>query len=380
MKIAVTSIYDINNPKYWSGTIYYMIENLKRQDISIEYAENFKIPYRNYFRSKSLIYQKFLKSLYFKEKEPLIQKKYADFFNKKYKDSSYDIIFSPQTTELGYIESKKPMVFWVDATFNALIDELRYQVKLNTRGIELGNFYDRTALEKARLAIYSSDWAANSAINYYGASPERVKVVPFGANIKHEFNLEEIKNIVKKRDQNVCKLLFVGIDWERKGGEIAVEITRKLNEFSLKTELHIAGCNPALPQPIPDFVKIHSFIDKKTNEGLKKFISLFKESHFFIMPSLYEPYGIVFCEANSFALPAIGSDTGGIPTIIKDNINGLLMKQPVNIEIISENIIKLFQDKRTYNEIAISSYNEFKTRLNWESSCQIVKQLMSEII
>src|SRR4029077_19841328 len=105
------------------------------------------------------------------------------------------------------------------------------------------------ALSKCRLAIYSSEWGAKSAIENYDVDPEKVKVVPFGANIECERNFSDIDALVENKNFDICKLLFVGADWHRKGGSRALEVGRLLNARGLKTELHIAGCNPAVELP-----------------------------------------------------------------------------------------------------------------------------------
>ena len=46
----------------------------------------------------------------------------------------------------------------------------------------------------------------------------------------------------------------------------------------------------------------------------------------------------------------------------------------------SEKIIEITKDRNIYNELALSSYNEYKTRLNWDVSCKKVKNLLEELI
>ena len=69
-----------------------------------------------------------------------------------------------------------------------------------------------------------------------------MKVVPFGANISRQQNLEDVRRMIGQRPTNCCKLLFVGVDWCPKGGDIAVEIARGLNQRGLETEATIVGC------------------------------------------------------------------------------------------------------------------------------------------
>ena len=59
------------------------------------------------------------------------------------------------------------------------------------------------------------DLAHKHAIQYYGISPHKINVLPFGANLEDRYILHGVHNVVK--------LLFVGVEWERKGAELAIQ-------------------------------------------------------------------------------------------------------------------------------------------------------------
>ena len=67
-----------------------------------------------------------------------------------------------------------------------------------------GNRMEQLALSKCRLAIYSSEWAANTAINNYDINAAKVKVVPFGANIECDRGIEEIHKIISSKRAETC--------------------------------------------------------------------------------------------------------------------------------------------------------------------------------
>lgn len=68
------------------------------------------------------------------------------------------------------------------------------------------------------------------------------------------------------------------------------------------------------------------------------------QSEVFICPSLAEGFGNVFVEAQACGVPPIGTRVGGIPDIIQDGENGLLI-EPKNSDQIAEAILRLFDDK-----------------------------------
>ena len=239
---------------------------------------------------------------------------------------------------------------------------------------------DQTSLNRNRLAILASDWAAQTAINNYAVDPSKVKVVPYGANIEHDKSLDDMRQIIDSRPSDKCKLLFLGIDWFRKGGDIAFQVAKILNESGLPTELVVVGCDPVLDGSLPDFVKPMGFISKSTKQDFNRLAKLLAASHFLIVPSMAECYGIVFCEANSFGVPSISTNVGGIPTIIKDNINGKKFSKDAATSEYCAYISNLFSDYVQYKKLALSSFNEYSTRLNWSvPSSQTVRKLLEDI-
>lgn len=169
-----------------------------------------------------------------------------------------------------------------------------------TETITSGNKAEQLALSQCRLAVYSSDWAAATTLQYYNVAPSKIKVVPFGANIECNRTLTDTNNIIENKNFDVCNLLFLGVDWHRKGGSRALKVASLLNQRGVKTELHIVGCNP--PNNLPGFVKCHGFVSKKTKQGLRYLEKLLSKSHFLILLSIAKCVAVVFAEASSFGL------------------------------------------------------------------------------
>ncbi|MEO1146059.1 MAG: glycosyltransferase family 4 protein, partial [Cyanobacteria bacterium J06638_22] len=291
-----------------------------------------------------------------------------------------DVIFSPETVPIAYLDCPQPTVFWVDATFAGMVDFYAKFMNLCPETLRQGQQMEQAVLDKCSLAIYASDWAAKSAIAHYDVPPEKVKVVPFGANIECSRSFDDVQQIVQSRDQKVCKLLFLGVDWVRKGGEIALQVARELNAQGVRTELTIIGCQPEIEGALPEFVKPLGFISKGTEAGMATIQTALTESHFLIVPSVAECFGIVFCEASSYGVPSIATNVGGIPTAIKDQHNGKLFPLGASIQNYCSFIADTFSDYSRYTELALSSFNEYQTRLNWSVAGKAVRQLIQDHI
>lgn len=381
MKISYVSVFNALDIKSWSGTVYYMAKALETQNAQMDYIgdlkKNLTIPLKMKIGLLKLFYNAGGKNFDY-ERDLSTAKQFADQIKTSLKPGT-DIIFSSGCTQLSMLKTKIPKVFYADATFAGLIDFYDHYSNLCSDNIKYGNYLQQNALDSSALAIYSSDWAARTAIENYKVNPEKVKVVPFGANIEYNRNLDDIRKIVESRPSKECNLLFLGVEWHRKGGDTALRVAEILNAQGLKTKLHVAGIEKIQADPLPDFVINHGFISKTTQEGRNQIDKLISESHFLIVPSRAEAYGIVFCEANSFGVPCITTNVGGIPTIIKDDINGKVFSLNDTEESFAAYIYTVFNNQQLYRQMAYSSFNEFETRLNWNVAGKTIMSLLKAI-
>jgi glycosyltransferase involved in cell wall biosynthesis len=139
-----------------------------------------------------------------------------------------------------------------------------------------------------------------------------VKVVPYGANIECNRATAEIERLIDARPTDRCKLLFLAVDWNRKGGPLACALARKLNDTGLPTDLNVVGCQPPKAEVLPPYVHLLGFVPKSTPEGRRRIDFLLSEIHFLILPSLADCTPIVLPEANSFGVPCLTTKVGGI--------------------------------------------------------------------
>jgi glycosyltransferase involved in cell wall biosynthesis len=388
MQIAYVTRYDVLDSSTWPKPLtgicsagYYLAKTLENPFIQLDYIGPLEDKYKLITQLKNKFYQRYFNKFYEIWSEPLVVQDYAYQISRKLATFNSDIVLCPENfIPLAYLKCKQPIVVWTDTSLAGLINfypwfsNLCNETKRNIYAME------EAALNKCKLVIFSSDWAAQTAIKTYGIEPSKIRVVPWGANLENNKTDEAVKRIVESRTTTPCKLLFIGVDWFRKGGDIAIEVAKELNKMELKTELLVVGCKPITSEPLPSFVKSLGFVNKYTNEGINQMNKLFGESHFFIMPSRAESYGHVLCEANSFGLPSLATDVGGIPTIIKDGLNGKTFSVNASISEYCTYIASLMANYSEYKKLAHSSFNEYQSRLNWAVAGQTTKQLIMELV
>lgn len=376
MKIAYVTTYDSNDVHAWSGLGQYIFNALQENGFIMESIGGLQ---RNDFlcRIKRLFYSRIMRKQYLGDREPALLKHYARQVEQALKISDADVVFSPGTIPIAYLKTNKPIIFWTDATFAGLLNFYPGFSNLCRESLRNGHKMEQMALTNASLAVYSSEWAANTAIQNYDVDPKKVKVIPFGANVNCTRTSKEIQIISEQKTIDVCKLLFLGVEWSRKGGDKALEVTHMLNRLGIRTELHIVGCEPPTNFS-QDYIINHGFISKKDEKGRKQLDKLMAESHFLILPSKAECCAVVFAEASSFGLPSLSTKVGGIPTAIRDGVNGQTFALDDSPAKYCDFIVPLLKEKEKYNALAKSSFEEYSSKLNWTTSGVAIRNLIIE--
>jgi glycosyltransferase involved in cell wall biosynthesis len=382
MRVAYVTTYDAKDPSIWAGTGHYIAKALEAQHIELGYIGPLREPRALRLKTQQLFYAKVFRQALHRDREPAVLDGYARQVEAQLaQHPGAQVVFCPGTIPIAHLNTTLPIAFWSDATYRPMLDFYTWELPASPRSRRNGDAQERAAIERARLCIFSSDWAARSAIELYGAAPAKVKVIPFGANIPsaQQRTLDQVTRMIDARPHDRCRLLFVGIGWERKGGDVAVEVARILNDRGLPTELTMLGSNPPNPSALPPFVKPIGFVDKKTEAGREQFDRIFGSSHFLLLPARAEAFGVVLCEANSYGVPDLATRVGGIPTIVKDGRNGVLFP-PDDPASMADVVLDLLRDPRRYRELAISSFNEYAARLNWDVIGRQVKQLLEKLV
>lgn len=389
MRIAYLTSYDVLDSTKWPknqiglcGAGYHLAKTLESQSTVLDYLGPLEqTPPSLKHKFKWHFNQKLFGKDYFYFLEPSVLEAYSAQVLPKLAKFKSDVVLCPENTiPLAHLECKQPIVLWTDAPLSASINFYPWLSNLTKETLDDLYAMEKLALERCQLAIFLSDWAAQTAIETYGIDPAKVAVVPWGANLETNRDREDIHSIVEAKNNECCKLLFIGVDWFRKGGDIAFKIAEELNSRGINTELSVVGCEPETEISLPSYVKKLGFISKYTWEGLNKITKLFTESHFLVLPSRADFSPHVFCEANSFGLPCISTQIGGIPTLIKHDLNGKTFGLNANISEYCNYIASLMNNYSDYKNLAYSSFNEYQTRLNWLVAGQTAKKVIQAVL
>jgi len=387
MKLAYTTIYNVRDRRTWPPTQlglcqagFSIAQTLEQLGFDIEYVGGLTKPRSLITKLKWEFYNKIKQRDYYRWAEPAIVRDYNRQVQSQLNEIDYDVILAAENClPIATLAPKTPMVLWTDAPLSALMDYYPYMSNLSQETRQNIYRFEKQAINRCSKVVYASDWAANHAISTYKLPLSKVAVIPWGANWQEMPNEAEIQAAIAKRPQDICQLLWVGVDWTRKGGDIALAVTEWLNQNSVPTQLTVAGIVPdSILEKFPQ-IRYFGYLDKGNPEQYQQLKDLFLNSHFFILPVQAESYGHVFCEAQGFALPCLTHQTGGIASIIKHQKTGWCLPQNTPIQGYGQLILDSFRNPEKYQTIAQAAYQNYKATLNWQTAGHSLIKLLETL-
>jgi glycosyltransferase involved in cell wall biosynthesis len=285
-----------------------------------------------------------------------------------------DVLFAPVASSMAaFLETPIPIVYESDATFRLMRG---YYASVSALPDAIAAQYEELearTLRRCRAAIYPSRWAADSAVRDYGMAPESVHVVPLGAALDELPSREEA---ISHPREGTLRLLFIGRDWERKGGGIALDALSALRRQGIVAELTVVGTE--LPAGLPrEGVTVFRLLDKNVPADRATLRRLLLSAHFFVLPTRADCFSLVSCEAAAHGLPALVTRTGGIPGVIEEGRNGFLLEPEAGGEEWAAKVAATWADPSRYEALVRSSRDAWEERLNWGAWARSVSAILA---
>jgi glycosyltransferase involved in cell wall biosynthesis len=378
LKIALATFYDARGGNRFAAKMAYRLRALEHQAGTLEYLGPLRSgTHRPMQLAKWLFYRHVQGKRYLFSRDARLIASFGRQLSGKLAQSEADVVLSleaPSSQPVAYLDCRQPIVIWSDATFAGTMETHATLApeRLCKESLRDALANERAALARCRLAVYLSDWAADSALRHYDLDPAKVRVVPGGANLEVGLAPSEVDAVVARRPADRCELLFIAQRWQDKGGERAIEVARRLNEAGLPATLTVVGARPQGPDALPPFIHFTGMLRKSVPQELAKLQALLRQAHFLILPTRAEAFGFVFCEASAYAVPSLATRVGGVPTAVVDERNGRLFPLDAGADAWCAYIDEVLRHPARYRELAHSSFNEYATRLNWDAAVTAV--------
>lgn len=371
LTIVLSSYHDSEDVNAFSTTIYHMAQALKAEIPDLEIVRFPRI-----FLHWRLV-QAILRRL------PFIRPANRDYFLKfcawrfatRFRNRRVAVINVVDSPLAIFLSKKLPVINVSDAT-HALLETSYYGVYdgLSDEDTALQHRADRAAIHSLH-ACFSSAWALDSAVRDYGGNPENLSVISWGCNLPG-LPRDQARLVA---DDSRCRLLFVGAQWRRKGGDMVLQVARLLHVRGLPVSVDLAGVRPEDPFPDGVDVTYHGRLDKNDPAQLEQMIELYRRATFFVLPTKQDCTPMVFSEANMLGTPAVTSDVGGVSSVVRHGKNGLVLPADAKASDFADAIEALWKDSSRYEALRRSSRTEYEERLNWKTWAHEIVRLIHNL-
>lgn len=274
-------------------------------------------------------------------------------------------------------------VHWIHNGLIALICQLVFKkpVILTAHGPDINYLQEggliakvaRFILKKVDKVITVSDSIKKKVIAF-GASADKVITIPNGVPDQNTF-----LNLPPK-DGVDYSVLFVGRLVPQKNVQFLLKAINLLKNKLPEIKLVIVGDGPQRGK-LEDYVRKKSLEKQVSFEGAKpreKIYDYFQKADLFVLPSTIEGLPIVILEALAAGKPIITTPVEGVPEIIKNGENGLIVESN-DVNELANSVIKLFEDKSLRDRLIANSRKTIRKKYNWADIAQHTKDIYKTV-
>ncbi len=197
--------------------------------------------------------------------------------------------------------------------------------------------YERRVYDGLDKIFTMAEYLRASFIEDFGIDADRV--VTLGAGINFDPCDAPAKDYARR------DILFVGIDFARKGGPSLVRAFEQVRQKFADATLHIVGPRhrPPLLQTPRAGVEFHGFLSRADAAQRRQFDTLLQRSSLFVLPSTYEPFGVAVLEAMAHQLPCLVTDAWAFPEMVTPGVHGDLVASG-DVDDLADKMIHLLGD------------------------------------
>jgi glycosyltransferase involved in cell wall biosynthesis len=212
----------------------------------------------------------------------------------------------------------------------------------------------------ACLVFTISEYLRRSFVEDFGLGADRVCTVGAGPNL----DVSRIPALRAAPRDGAPTVLFVGRQFERKGGSVLLEAFRTVRARVPGARLVIVG--PPTRPPLEPGVEWLGSLDKNRPEEWARLVAAYQDADVFCLPSLFEPFGIVLLEAMLFGLPCVGTADWAIPEMIADGVTGHTVPRG-STAALADRLGRLLADRASAHRMGLAGRRRAEERFSWST-------------
>ena len=224
---------------------------------------------------------------------------------------------------------------------------------------------ERTIYSNAACVFTRSSGVTADLASLYSIDPRQVACVYAGSNVPLDEDLALANQGYGNRH-----ILFVGGDWERKGGPELLQAFATVREKFPDARLTIAGAQPVIDQPNVDVVG---------GLSLEELAKYYADAAIFCLPTRLEPFGIAFLEAMAYRLPIVATTVGAVPDMVKHNVSGLLV-EPGDAAGLAAALMELLASPEKCAQFGEAGHRHALENYTWERVGQRMRERILPVL
>lgn len=274
----------------------------------------------------------------------------------------YDLVMELQTVMApARNPARFPFAIYTDNTYTLTQRHYPAWSPLGAREGQRWIELERATFQAARVVFTKSEFTRRAVIEDYGCDPDRVVPAGGGANI--------VADSLSDKVYDACAALFVGFDFTRKGGRTLLQAWETVHRRLPDARLWLVGPRRSHAPALGGVVWLGRIADRRA------LIELYRQATVFVMPSMFEPWGLVFLEAMGMGLPCIGARCCAMPEIIEDGTTGFLVA-PGEPEPLADALTALLRDPARAEAMGRRAHETAMRRWTWD---QVVGRIAPHI-
>ena len=357
MNILLTAFGDPDNPKTWSKTPY-AIKEVLRKDNVVETFDMSKLK-----TSGISLFQKFLGKMRIAgshlTRSPFVYKFYSNGLEKVLAETKMDVVLFAAEHCLGTNKKRKVKCYeYIDCLLRPIYDVDPSTNIIQKLTLPLYERNDKKSFQEMDMIFTLTEWVRTKIIRDYGISPEKVKNVGFGVNLKPYYG---------SKDYEQNRLLIVlrkGMEY-RKGLPLLLEAFKIIKATIPNATLDIVGTEgPSYPGVTYYYNQSHDVT-----------VNLFQKCTLYTMPAIYEPCGNTYLEALANRAPIVGLNRFAIPEFTGNGKWGFIANEE-KPETVANVIIDALSDIERLKEMGEAGQKFVIENYTWEIA---VKKMLDYI-
>ena len=244
-----------------------------------------------------------------------------------------------------------------DANLTSYLDREDVDFDRDSRAIRRLLDWERRLYDDTDVIFTMSEWLRRTFIDDFEQAPEKVVAVGAGSDLPAVRDASE-------REWEVPRFLFVGREFERKGGRELLSAWPAVRRAHPDAELVLVGPK-RIDATLPAGCMLRGAIDRSTPAGEAEFVGEYRRATCFVLPSLYEPFGVVFLEAMTHGLPCVAADRCAMPEIVEHGVTGRVL-DPTDPDAIAAALIEL-ADMDVAKRMGAAGVRRVEERFTWSA-------------